>query len=165
MTNHITAALLLVVIYALTLASFEPWDLLAGLVVAAALLVATRGLRLEHGADGAAPPLWRRLARFPALCLAVAREIVVGTWQVTLVVTRLRPLREPGIVAIPVGDRTTAGVAASALLATLSPGEVFVDLDEGRRLMLVHVLDASDPEAVRRRYDAFYRRHQRGVFP
>jgi hypothetical protein len=31
--------------------------------------------------------------------------------------------------------------------------------------MLLHVLDARDPEAVRRRLDAFYERWQRPVFP
>jgi hypothetical protein len=31
--------------------------------------------------------------------------------------------------------------------------------------MLFHVLDASDPDAVRRRYEDFYRRYQRSVFP
>jgi multisubunit Na+/H+ antiporter MnhE subunit len=31
--------------------------------------------------------------------------------------------------------------------------------------MLVHVLDASDPDAVRRHHDRFYERYQRMVFP
>jgi multisubunit Na+/H+ antiporter MnhE subunit len=132
-------------------------------LVSVALLVYARGLPLE-GSER--PPSLGRLAvRFPVLCLAVLHEITVGTWQMALVVTGLRPLREPGIVAIPVGDRSTAGVAASALLATLSPGEVFVDVDHERQVMLLQVIDASDPDAVRERHDAFYRRYQRGVFP
>ena len=163
--SRVLAVMLLVAVYALTLASFAPWDLLAGLLVSTALLHATRRLTLQDGTDRAPPPLWRRLVRFPVLCLAVLRDITVGTWQVALVVTGLRSLREPGIVAIPIGDRSAAGVAASALLATLSPGEVFVDVDHDRRVMLLQVLDASDPDAVRRRHEAFYRRYQRGVLP
>jgi multicomponent Na+:H+ antiporter subunit E len=31
--------------------------------------------------------------------------------------------------------------------------------------MLLHVLDAADPDAVRRHHAAFYERHQRSVFP
>jgi multicomponent Na+:H+ antiporter subunit E len=163
--NRVLAALLLTAVYALTLASFAPWDLLAGLLISAALLLATRRLRLQDSGGCAPPPLWRRVVGFPVLCLAVLRDITVGTWHVALVVTGLRPLREPGIVAIPVGDRTAAGVAASALLVTLSPGEVFVDVDHERQVMLLQVIDASDPDAVRERHEAFYRRYQRGVFP
>lgn len=162
--SRIAAVLPLTLVYALALASFAPWDLLAGLLISTALLVATRGLKLGGG-TGEAPPLGGRLVRFPVLCLAVGREIVVGTWQVALVVTRLRPLREPGIVAVPIGERSPSGVAVSALAVTLSPGEVFVDVDEQRQVMLLHVLDASDPDAVRRRLDDFYRRYQRRVFP
>ena len=163
--NRVLAALLLTAVYALTLASFALWDLLAGLLISAALLLATRRLTLEEGGHRGPPPLWRRIVRFPVLCLALLREITVGTWQVALVVTGLRPLREPGIVAIPLGDRSTAGLAASALLVTLSPGEVFVDVDHDRRVMLLQVLDASDPAAVRERHDRFYLRYQRDVFP
>ncbi len=31
--------------------------------------------------------------------------------------------------------------------------------------MLMHVLDATDPDAVRARHDEFYDRYQRAVFP
>jgi multicomponent Na+:H+ antiporter subunit E len=77
----------------------------------------------------------------------------------------VRPLRRPGVVAIPIGARSPTGVAATALAVTLSPGEVFVDLDAEGEHMLVHVLDAGDPEATRRRYARFYERYQRQVFP
>jgi multicomponent Na+:H+ antiporter subunit E len=163
--NRVPAALVLTAVYALTLASFAPWDLLAGLLVATAVLLATRRLRLQDSGDCSPPPVWRRVVRFPVLCLAVLRDVTVGTWQVALVVTGLRPLREPGIVAVPVGDRSTAGLAVSALLATLSPGEVFVEVDHERKVILLQVIDASDPDAVRERHDRFYRRYQRGVFP
>jgi multisubunit Na+/H+ antiporter MnhE subunit len=56
-------------------------------------------------------------------------------------------------------------LAATALALTLSPGEVLVDIDRSRGVMLVHVIDAHDPDAVRARHDHFYRRYQRGVFP
>ena len=68
-------------------------------------------------------------------------------------------------MAIPVGDRTQTGVAVSALVATLSPGEVLVDVDRERGAMLIHVIDAGDPEATRRRHEDFYQRYQRRVFP
>jgi multisubunit Na+/H+ antiporter MnhE subunit len=93
----------------------------------------------------------------------VLRDITVGTWQVALVVLGLRPLRCPGIVAVPLGDRTDLGAVVSSLVSTLSPGELVVDIDHDRGAILVHVLDASDRDAVRARFEDFYRRHQRDV--
>ena len=160
----VLAFLLLVGIYALTLASVHPLDLLAGGVLAGALLAALRRF-LFNVEPAASPSIVRRLLRFPRLAVAVAGEVVRGTWLVTLVLAGRRPLSRPGIVSVPVGERTGTGVAATALAVTLSPGEVFVDVDWERGVMLLHVLDASDPDAVRRHHAAFYDRHQRAVFP
>ena len=158
------AFLLLVAVYALTLASAHPLDLLAGAVLAAALLIALRRF-LFAGEPPAAPGLVKRIVSFPGFALAVAWEVARGTWLVALVVTGRRPLARPGIICVPVGQRTRAGVAATALAVTLSPGEVFVDVDWERDVMLLHLLDASDPDAVRRHHAHFYDRHQRSVFP
>lgn len=158
------AFLLLVAVYGLTLASADPLDLLAGGVLAAVLLIALR--RFLFPAEPLAhPTLATRLINFPRFALAVAWEVARGTWLVARVVTGVRPLARPGIVCVPVGKRTRGGVVATALAVTLSPGEVFVDVDWGRQVMLLHVLDASDPDRVRRHHAAFYDRHQRAVFP
>jgi multicomponent Na+:H+ antiporter subunit E len=155
---------LLTGVYALTLASADPLDLLAGVVISAALLVALRPF-LFRGEAPAAGDIAGRVLRFPVFALAVVVEVTRGTWQVARVVVDRRRLVEPGIVAVPIGDRTRTGVAATALAVTLSPGEVFVEADWTRRVMLLHVIDASDPEAVRRHHADFYDRYQRGVFP
>jgi multisubunit Na+/H+ antiporter MnhE subunit len=42
---------------------------------------------------------------------------------------------------------------------------VFIDLDEAAGVMLLHVIDASDPEQVRAAHLRFYERYQRRVFP
>jgi len=84
---------------------------------------------------------------------------------VALVVLGRRPLDCPGIVAIPIEERTPIGVAVAALAFTLSPGDVLIDVDEEEQVMLIHVLDASDPEAVRARHRNFYERWQRRAFP
>lgn len=161
--SSVLALVLLVLVYLLTLASLDPWDVALGVGLAAGVLVWARRTR-SASAIGAGV-LVGRIARFPLFVVAVAREIVVGTWQVALVVVGVRRLSRPGIVAVPIGDRTPAGLAATALALTLSPGEVLVDIDRSRGVMLVHVIDAHDPDAVRARHDHFYRRYQRGVFP
>jgi len=40
-----------------------------------------------------------------------------------------------------------------------------VDVDEERGVALIHILDASDPEAFREDLEDFYRRYQSKVFP
>ena len=162
--RRIFVALLFAAVYVFALASLHPLDIAAGLLIGSALVV---GLgRFLFGVEAVTgPPLHRRVAAFPLFAAAVIREITVGTWRVALVVVGLRPLKRPGIVAIPIGERSPTGVSATALAVTLSPGEVFVDLDRKRGQMYVHVLDASDPDAVREHYDRFYQRYQRAVFP
>jgi len=149
-------------VYALTLASADPLDLLAGVVIAAALVAATRSPALR---GGAAPPLAARVVAFPLFAAGLLADIARGTWDVALRVVHLRPIEHPGIVRIPIGERTPLGVAVSALATTLSSGTVFVDVDEEEEVMLLHVIDAADPDRVRAQHLRFYERYQRRVFP
>jgi len=163
MGRFVLPVVLLTLIYALVLGSFYPADLALGAVLSGVLLYALHPFVLP-GRTGSRGVLWRVAGFFP-FAAAVARDVAVGTWEVTLVTLHLRPLGRSGIVAVPVGERSEMGVAVSALVATLSPGEVLVDLDRGRGVMLIHVIDAADPEEIRRRHEDFYRRYQRRVFP
>jgi multicomponent K+:H+ antiporter subunit E/multicomponent Na+:H+ antiporter subunit E len=157
-------ALALGVIYALTLASADPVDLLMG-AAAGGLLAAALGRRLPATFDAPSPPLAGRLLWFPVFAGAVLADIVTGTWDVALRVVGLRHLERPGIVRVPIGERSDRGVAVSALATTLSPGSVLVDVDWKRRDLLVHVINASDPDAVRADLQRFYDRYQRRVYP
>jgi multisubunit Na+/H+ antiporter MnhE subunit len=53
----------------------------------------------------------------------------------------------------------------TGLATTLSPGSFLVDVEWDKGLMLFHVLDATDPNAIRAGYQHFYERYQRHVFP
>ena len=150
-------------VYLLTLGSAHPLDLALGLVLAAALSAGLRG-RLERP-QGEGPPLAARLAATPPLLAALAAEIARGTWDVALRVLHLRPVEHPGIVLVPIGERSELGVAVTGLLIGLSPGSLLLDVDPERQAMLFHVIDASDPDAVRAHLDRFYQRYQRRVFP
>jgi multisubunit Na+/H+ antiporter MnhE subunit len=160
----VLAVVLLAATYALTLASADPVDLLTGLVLAAVLMLALRG-RLPAPGERNPPSLLVRVVAFPVLLGALLVDMTKGTWDVSLRVLHLRPLQSPGIVVVPVGDRSPRGVAVTGLLIGLSPGTVLLDVDEQRRVMLFHVIDASDPDAVRAQIDGFYDRYQQRVFP
>ncbi len=163
-TRLAAATLVLVAVYALTLASVHPWDLAIGALIALATLWTFRGFLFDEQALPATR-LLRRLVAFWPFAAALVWEIVRGTWFVATVVLHFRPLSHPGIVAVPIAERSPLGVAVSGLATTLSPGAFLVDVDWERRVMLIHVLDASDPDEVRADHQRFYRRWQRHVFP
>ena len=168
MTRYVLAVAALTLVYALVLASFHPLDLLFGAGLSGALLFAFR--RFVFGTDGAGaldggPGPLRRAAAFVPFCAVVVREILAGTWEVALVTLHLRPLEKPGIVAVPIMDRTPVGVAVWAVVTGLPPGTFFVDVDRGRGVALIHTLHAGDPDAFRERQEEFYRRYQSKVFP
>jgi multicomponent Na+:H+ antiporter subunit E len=154
---------LLTAVYLLSLGSVDPLDAAEGLVLATVLSLGLRG-RLERP-QGTGPSLAARVAAFPLLVGGLLTDVLRGTWDVGLRVLGLRPVECPGIVLVPIGERTELGVAVTGLLAGLSPGSMLVEVDSQRQAMLFHVIDASDPDAVRDHLDRFYQRYQRRVFP
>lgn len=164
MTRFLLALLFLTLTYALVLASFKPWDLLLGGLVSAGLLVWLRPFLFGEQVKPI-PDLARRALFFFPFAWAVLLDITAGVWSVALVVLHLRPLVRPGIVAIPIGERSRTGVVVSCLVAGMSPGSVLVDVDWEQGVMLFHLIDASDPDQVRAGYQKMYDRYQRWVFP
>lgn len=104
--------------------------------------------------------LRRQLAGVPLTAVVLARGLH-GALLMAVAAVRRRPGSRGGFVEIPLGERTPSGAAASALFDSMTPGSYAVDIDEQRGVMLIHVLDASDEEAIRRDREAFYRRWQR----
>jgi multisubunit Na+/H+ antiporter MnhE subunit len=164
LTRIIFALVLLTITYALTLASFHPWDVLMGLLLSAGLLLASRAF-LFGEEPPPLPAFPRRAIAFFPFAVMVLWDVMVGTWYVAQVALRLRPLVQPGIVVVPIEERTPNGVAVCSLVTTLSPGSFLVDVDWQRGIMLFHNIDAGDPDAVRKSHRHFYERYQRHVFP
>ena len=162
--SRVIRVVVLCAVYTLTLASAHPLDLLAGVLLGAALVAGLRERIPRGGGPGAPSPL-ARIAAFPLFAFGLLADVARGTWDVALRVVHLRPVEHPGIVRVPIGDRTPLGVAVSSLVTTLSPGAFLVDVNEADRTMLIHVLDASDPDMIRDEHEAFYQRYQRHVFP
>ncbi len=153
---------LLTGVYAMVLASFHPLDLLFGAVVSGALVYISRQF-VFGGRPDPLPRLARRCVAFFPFVGAVVQDVVAGTWEVALVTLHLRPLASPGIVKVPVGERTPTGAAVTALVMTLSPGAFLIEADD--EFMLIHLINAGDPDGFRNDCEDFYQRYQRKVFP
>ncbi|MGH2548060.1 MAG: Na+/H+ antiporter subunit E [Thermomicrobiales bacterium] len=155
-------------IYSLTLASADWIDFVTGLVIGAGVTWLLRAFMRETATvalTDSRPPIWRRVVWFPIFVSAVFRDIVLGTIDVAKYSLGMRESDYQGIVAVPIGERTRSGVAISAWATTISPGTALVDVDWEGGQMLIHVMDARDPERVRSVHQRFYERYQRQVFP
>lgn len=93
----------------------------------------------------------------PVLAYYLLVDIIRGTWLVTRVTLGLEPLRRPGIIKYPLPVESHYGAGPVGYFITLSPGSFLVDIDWEERVLLVHVLDASDPDALRRDAEKYYR--------
>lgn len=166
MTRTLAAVAALTAVYVLMLVTADPVDMATGVVIAALVLLGLRRfLRADRGGAWSAGELPRRLAALPGFAAVVALDTMRGTWDVALVVLKVRPLPPSGLVEIPFDGRTPAGAVVTGLTATISPGEVLIDIDEERSMIVMHVLDASDPDAVRDKHRRRYERWQRKVAP
>jgi len=158
----IVTTLGLTLVYALTLASFAVQDLLLGAMLAAGLVSIYRKT-LFPGALPDGPYVLHILAFTPKFVAMLIWDIIKGTWQVTTFVVGLRKLDHPGIVSIPLGNHSRAGTGIVSLFITLSPGSFLVDIDWEERMMLVHVIDASDPDTTRGDAEKYYRLWEYGT--
>jgi multisubunit Na+/H+ antiporter MnhE subunit len=100
----------------------------------------------------------------PVLAWYLFIDILKGTYQIVSITLGLRPLVKPGIVKIPIGAHSAYGVGPVGYFITLSPGSFMVDIDWDERVMLVHVIDASDPNAVRKDAEKYYRLWEYGTY-
>lgn len=168
MIRYAFAAVLLTAVYALAMTSLHPWDLAAGLILSSALLLLAR-LRLGVGERHSPKPgrreLLSRVAAFFPFMVVVGGDVFAGAWRVILAVIGARPPRSPGVVGIPLGERTDRGVTVMAFLMAFSPGTLLILVDEDERVMWIHAMDAGDPDSLRREQQEFYDRYQRKVFP
>jgi multisubunit Na+/H+ antiporter MnhE subunit len=150
--------LLLMGIYLLVLTSTKPGDALIGFLLGVVLAVALRP-RLA-GRTPATPGPKGLLALAPVL-FDTAVEMVRGSWRTARFCLGLGG--RPGFVEIPRADRSRHGVALWGVLTGEAPDEVPVDVDEERDVLIVHLVDASDPDAVRERHRRAYEGAQRKV--
>ena len=152
----------LTVVYLLVLTSVHLGDVVVGVVVSVLLVMA--GRRIGPLGPAVGEPLAQRLLGVPALVGGTLVDLVASTWRTAR--WCLTPRRTPpGLVTVPIPACTAPSAAAWGVRVGITPDTVVVELDEERGRMLLHVLDARDPDAVRADQLRSYQRRQRRVFP
>lgn len=153
-------------VYLLFLTSVEPGDVLVGVVLSlllalgeARILGPDRRARRQPGTA-----TLRRLTGLPALVVFTLVDMCRGSWQVAGHCLGLRPLA-PGFVTLPIRRNDPTSATAWAIRVGLAPDTVVVDVDPAKGTLVLHVLDATDVDAVIADQTASYQRAQRRAFP
>ncbi|MDP1965303.1 MAG: Na+/H+ antiporter subunit E [Reyranella sp.] len=110
------------------------------------------------------PPRIARPLVGARLVATVLFDIVVANWQVARRVLGPLDRLHPRFIEVPLDleDNFIATILGS--IVSMTPGTVSVDIDQERRLLLVHALDAEDPEALIRAIKARYEAPLKEVF-
>ncbi|KQB13955.1 Na+/H+ antiporter subunit E [Rhodobacter capsulatus] len=135
----------------LMLTRFSLGHLLLGAAVA--ILAGLAFARLEPQ-----PPRLRAIWPLIRLAAVVSVDILRSNWAVALRMLHdggARP-RRSGFVAIPLRLRDPVGLALLALVVAAIPGTVWIDYDPGTGVLLLHVFELQDAEALRAEICARY---------
>lgn len=158
MIGLLLRAAALAAIYLLFLTSIAIGDVVIGALLGLALAYA-----LHPGAMGPVPAAgWP--TRIGAALVVFARtlaQMVRGSWRVIRFCVGAPS--SPGFVEVPRGERSRVNVALWGLLTGESPDEIVVDFERSRDVLIVHLIDASDPDQVIDRHRQAYERWQRKV--
>jgi multicomponent K+:H+ antiporter subunit E len=144
-------SLTVLVLWLLLNDTLAPGQVLMGAVLAVVVPLATARLRPDQ-------PRIRRPMTVVRLGLTVLHDIVVANVQVAVRILGPERRLAPRFIWLPLDIRDPHGIAALAGIITMTPGTLSSDLTPDRRHLLVHALDARDPQAVcdeiKRRYEA-----------
>jgi multisubunit Na+/H+ antiporter MnhE subunit len=75
-------------------------------------------------------------------------EVVLSTWKLALTVLRPKLRINPRFIEVPLDLKQELPRFLFACLISMTPGTMSVGLDARRGILLVHVLDAPDPDAA-----------------
>ena len=106
-----------------------------------------------------------KLGRMMAYMVLVIWDILVANVQVAwIILTRRNSKLRPAWIVIPLDLRTPEAITVLAGTITLTPGTVSADISNNGRSLLVHALDAPDPDAVRDEIKQRYESRLKEIF-
>jgi multicomponent K+:H+ antiporter subunit E len=110
------------------------------------------------------PPVGRPIKLLSYLVLVMWDILVANVVVAMIVLFKSNKNMRPHWVVIPLDLRTPEAITMLAGTITLTPGTVSADLSEDGKALLVHALDAEDPDAVRDDIKQRYERRLKEIF-
>lgn len=155
---HPYLTVLLVLVWQILVNKITPGNLLLGLILGLVIPVITA-------------PYWpdrmrlKSLPRLASYILLVLWDICVANVRVAwIVLFKANANIRPAWITIPLDVRSPEAITTLAGTITLTPGTVSSDLSADGRSLLVHCLDAPDPDAVRDEIKSRYERRLMEIF-
>ncbi len=103
--------------------------------------------------------------RMLAYMLLVMWDIVIANVQVAwIVLTRPNARLRPAWITVPIDLRQPEAITILAGTITLTPGTLSADLSDSGHSLLIHALDAADPDAIRDEIKTRYERRLKEIF-
>lgn len=93
---------------------------------------------------------FRRVAQAVRFAGFFLREVAVATAKIAYDVLTPTPYMRPAVIGIPLDAETDAEIATLAIVITLTPGTLALDVSSDRKILYIHVMYLTDPEAIRR---------------
>lgn len=155
---HPQLTLLLAVVWCLLNNTLSPGMVVFGLILGILVPILT----VPYWPDR---PELSRPFRFINYALIVIWDIGVANIEVArIILFKSNDAMQPNWVRIPLDLRTPEAIAMLAATITLTPGTVSSDLSDDGHALLVHALDAPDPDAERDRIKNRYERRLKEIF-
>ena len=110
-------------------------------------------------------PMLKRPLKIASYVLIVMYDIVKSNIDVALIVLfKSNAARKPAWVTIPLDLKTPEAITVLAGTITMTPGTVTADVSAQGSALLVHCLDAPDPDAVRDDIKSRYEARLKEIF-
>ena len=155
---HPFLTLLLTAVWILLQNKFSAGMLVFGLILGVVIPILTARWWTDR-AQGIRP------LRTLAYVLLVIWDIVIANIQVAwIILTKSNDSMSPAWVVVPLDLKEPEAITILMGTITLTPGTVSADLSDNGRYLLVHALDASDPDAVRDEIKDRYERRLKEIF-
>ena len=155
---HPQLTLLLTVVWCLLNNTISPGMVVFGLILGILVPILTAAYWPDR-------PVLRRPHLMIGYGVVVIWDILIANIEVArIVLFKSNDAMQPNWVSIPLDLRTPEAIAILAGTITLTPGTVSADLSDQGHSLLVHALDAPDPDAVRDEIKSRYERRLKEIF-
>jgi multicomponent K+:H+ antiporter subunit E len=155
---HPVLTVLLTIIWLLLVNSFSLNSLVMGLILGLLIPFATAAYWPER------PRIRRPFAVFSYVLLVMWDILVANVVVAWTILTKRNDAMHPTWVSIPLDLKRPEAISILAGTITLTPGTVSADLSDQGNALLVHALDARDPDAVRDEIKERYERRLKEIF-